>query len=318
MVNEKSIMQYTAISMGLMLGLSGCFHLPPYRMARKKLIITPQIKSESSNSHEQSHTITVWIHGTRLAACPLLTSYVYSQPGLHPMSTLKSCYHLRQLADVLCKADPINYPADNFYIFGWSGKLDAAQRKEAALILYQSLTALITEYKQLHSVAPKIRLITHSHGGNVALHLPEVKDFADSEFKVDELILLACPVQEKTMHAVHHPLFKKIYALYSSLDMLQILAPQFFYRLEYVKDNRARSATKLPIFSSRRLPPDPKLAQIKIKMNGHAVFHTFFTTTKFTSMLPQIISEIDAWQVEKQQYPFENPTTRRLLSIRTR
>lgn len=317
MVNIKAIMEY-ALLISLMLGLSGCLHLPPYRMARKKLFMHPPAKPIPVNTSASEHTITVWIHGTRLATAPLTTSYVYSHPGLHPMNTLKPCYHLRQLADALCQADPIQYPRDNFYIFGWSGKLNAAKRREAARNLYESLSNLITSYKVKFGVMPKIRLVTHSHGGNVALCLPEVKDSADTQFTIDQLILLACPVQEKTMHAVHKPLFNKIYALYSSLDMLQILAPQFFYRLEYVRDKRNRSAVKVPLFSSRRFHPDPKLAQIKIKINGHAVFHTFFTTTLFASMLPRVISDIDAWQKEKQQYPLEDATTRRLLSIHTR
>lgn len=316
-MNAKKVI-YSALHISLIFGLSGCFHLPPYRMARKKLLIHPKEQIISNNDRASTHTITIWIHGTRFTATPLLTSYVYSHPGLHPMNELGQRYHLRQLADALCQADSINYPSDNFYIFGWSGKLNVEHRKEAAHVLYRSLAILIAEYKQKHGIVPKVRIIAHSHGGNVALHLADEHRAIQAKFIIDELILLACPAQERTMHAVHNALFKKIYALYSSLDMLQILAPQFFYRLEYVKDNRNRSAAKVPLLSSRRLPPDPKLAQIKVKINGHAVFHTFFTTTLFTSMLPRVIQEIDAWQIQKQQYPFEDPATRRLLSIHTR
>ena len=38
--------------------------------------------------------------------------------------------------------------------------------------------------------------------------------------------MMACPVQAKTMECIKDPMFKRIYSLYSSLDFVQILAPQ--------------------------------------------------------------------------------------------
>lgn len=296
-----------------MLGLTGCLHLPPYRMARKKLCIPAQLKPKCTNLKTAQPTITVWVHGTRLTTHPT-KSYIYSKPGLHPVTILESHYHLRQLADAVCQADPIDYPLTNFYIFGWSGRLDETIRRQAAKKLYADLQQLVAAYTKNLGMMPRVRLITHSHGGNVALHIPECKDDFEGAITIDELILLACPVQEKTMHAIHDPMFKKIYALYSSMDMLQILAPQFFYR----EKSTNKTTPRVPFFSSRRFPADPKLAQIKVKVNGHSVFHTYFTTTLFTGIIPTILAELDTWQLEKQQYPYEKEDTRRLLSISTR
>jgi hypothetical protein len=234
------------------------------------------------------------------------------------MKSLSQKYHLRQIADVLSQTDPHEYNQKHVYIYGWSGKLSAQTRREEAKKLYYALTLLRHRYIKTYNVEPRIRLITHSHGGNIALYLPEIKPALDKNFAITELILLACPVQARTMYAIHDALFKRVYSLYSTLDMVQILAPQMFCCSRDVGGKKIGYASKVPLISSRRFLPDAKLSQIKIKVNGHAVFHTFFSSACFMRMLPRVIAEIDSWQKESPQYPNDKPTMRRLLSIRTR
>lgn len=262
-------------------------------------------------------TITIWIHGTRLLPRPIIRSYVYVEPGLHPITALDKCYHLRELAEALINTNPARFDREHFYAFGWSGKLNAQERETAAYNFYHELKHLIETYEQKYHVTPHIRIITHSHGGNVALNLAHNKTPEDHALKIDELILLACPVQAKTKHYIRDRMFKKIYALYSSLDLLQILAPQFYYRVEMRKCKKRKQALKIPLFSSRLFSSMPNLSQIKIKMNGHAIIHTEFSSSHFTKILPVILDEIDAWHKEHPQYPFEHNTTERLLSIYT-
>ena len=56
-----------------------------------------------------------------------------------------------------------------FYTFGWSGLISQQRRRKEAVRLYN---ALIVEYQSLlqRGIKPKIRLIAHSHGGNVILN----------------------------------------------------------------------------------------------------------------------------------------------------
>jgi len=327
----KTMLSYTTL-VGLLITTSGCMHLPPYRMKRKKVVLTkPNCPTttfadaqhlaainDSLATHidieNQKPTITIWIHGTRLLPNPVFQAYMYSPAGLNPITDLDKSFHLRQLADAIINADPQRYPLDHFYIFGWSGKLDADVRKQAAEKLYAQLLQLIESYEQKNKTKPDIRIITHSHGGNIALHLADMNT-PTKPVEIQELILLACPVQEKTMHHIKNDMFKKTYALYSSLDMLQVLAPQFMYRIERKNSKKHKTDLKLPLFSARRFAPEPKLAQIKIKINGHAIFHTTFTSANFTRLLPKIIDEINAWQMQEPQYPFDKPDTRRLMSI---
>ncbi|MDR3550977.1 MAG: hypothetical protein P4L31_06195 [Candidatus Babeliales bacterium] len=316
MMNTKNLISYSSL-MALVISSSGCLHLPPYRMKRKKVIIakhTSKRHKKTVDSSPQTPTLTIWIHGTRLLPSPIFRAYMYSPAGLNPVTTLDSSYHLRQLADAIIESDPTGYPLDHFYVFGWSGKLNALEREQAAQRLYDQLINTRTAYEQTHGIRPHIRIITHSHGGNIALQLARLKKPQDN-LEIHKLVLLACPVQKKTMHYLEDPMFGKVYSLYSSLDMLQILAPQFFYRIERKNGNKKDSELKIPFFSDRRFGPSPKLAQIKIKLNGRAIFHTKFTSTAFTRLLPHLLDEVDNWQLESQQYPHDKPDTRRLMSI---
>jgi hypothetical protein len=56
-----------------------------------------------------------------------------------------------------------------FYTYGWSGLISQYRRRKEAIKLYK---ALETEYKALSArgIHPKIRLIAHSHGGNLILN----------------------------------------------------------------------------------------------------------------------------------------------------
>lgn len=57
-----------------------------------------------------------------------------------------------------------------FYTFGWSGLVSQERRRKEALRLYNMLSK---EYARLRAqgITPKIRLIAHSHGGNVVLNM---------------------------------------------------------------------------------------------------------------------------------------------------
>ncbi len=60
-----------------------------------------------------------------------------------------------------------------FYTFGWTGLMSQNSRRYEAIRLYN---ALLNEYLRLKSEGknPKIRLITHSHGGNLSLNLAAI------------------------------------------------------------------------------------------------------------------------------------------------
>lgn len=63
----------------------------------------------------------------------------------------------------------------HFYTFGWSGILSLTKRRNDALRLYNALSKELKHYRKM-GINPKIRIIAHSHGGNVALNLGTIKE----------------------------------------------------------------------------------------------------------------------------------------------
>lgn len=108
-----------------------------------------------------------------------------------------------------------------YYTFGWSGLLSATTRKKAASKLYHKLVQL-KEQACRQDKNLRLRIIAFSHGGNVALNLANLENEYKRGLAINELILLAMPVQQDTDFLVTHPMFCGwIYHLYSFNDLVQ-------------------------------------------------------------------------------------------------
>ena len=111
-----------------------------------------------------------------------------------------------------------------YYTFGWSGILSKTERYHAAIHLYQQLKE-IYQYWQDHGYNPHFSLLGYSHGGTVAQYLPlfHANDHQPSFDTIDELILLATPIQRATDCYTTWSLFKTVYNIYSRTDYFQRL-----------------------------------------------------------------------------------------------
>lgn len=274
---------------------------------RKKLNISHQELNSSISipTHDQPPAITVWVHGTKLISRPFFQKLLFVPQGLTKAVDLDPCYYHRTMAETLAQHDPARFPLEHFYFFGWSGALNFKARETAAQDFYTSLSQLVDEYKKNYETNPVLRIITHSHGGNVALNM---KCFNDKNLFIDELILLACPVQQQTSGYTQDPMFKKIYSLFSTLDSIQILDPQGLYRATF---GRFRQ----PILSERTFEHAPHILQAKLKINGHGVLHVGFLMTSFLRLLPHILKKLDTYHA---QMPQDQSRTPLLLSIKKR
>jgi hypothetical protein len=115
----------------------------------------------------------------------------------------------------------VGFPSTDIYSFGWTGLLSINARRAAARKLYHELEVLVEKTRK-HGDTPHIRLIAYSHGGNTALHLSEEHHARGAQsFVIDELILLATPIQQNTLRAINSQLFKKVYLFYSIGDNIQ-------------------------------------------------------------------------------------------------
>lgn len=228
--------------------------------------------------------ITIFVHGTRRLSKLFLT-YTNKDNKITNIKEIPSSYITHSISKSLSKADSKNFAKECFYVFGWSGNLSHQARLEAAKILYDEILQLIKVLKK-QNINPIINLITHSHGGNVALNLAVFDNQKDNnpKFQINNLILLACPIQEQTHKLVNHKLFKNVYNIYSTLDLIQILDPQGMH-----PENKGK---KVPLFSQRIFDFCPKLKQAEIKINNYGIGHASFLSSKFCKRLPKILNKM--------------------------
>ncbi len=241
--------------------------------------------------------ITIYIHGTLLpravASIPLVRNFSFCPPGLIRASELDEKFHLNLIARTLESSNKVAFNLEHFYLFGWSGKLRHTARKEAAHDLIKHLLTLKKRAEAAHKV-PVFKIITHSHGGNVALYLKEHTH--SNKLCIDELILLACPVQTETAEFVHDPLFKHVFSIHSHKDVLQVLDPQGVHSvLESLKTmGLALTWTHLkrlgPVFSSRHFKAGEQIVQLNVKYPHREFFHLEFLLPPFMSALPSLIA----------------------------
>lgn len=294
--------------------LSGCIQQQKKVFSKKLFIKTSPAKNieplPTKNNPQDPITVTLWIHGTQLFPRSALRSIFAKPHGLIPANQFDKHYHLRMIAETLAQTDPVNFPMEHIYLYGWSGALDFKERSRASHELYFGLQQLAKSYFQRFGQYPRFRLITHSHGGSVALGLPRHQS-KENPIIIDELILLACPVQSKTSHLIKDPMFKEKIALYSSLDLIQILDPQRLYE-------ECRGCGKIPFFSERKFPECENLIQVKMKIDGRALFHSDFMRLRFVAILPEILEKLREWYKQTMIECLNHEQTCHILRVYTK
>jgi len=280
--------------------------------------------SQTPKHSDKQHYITIWIHGTLPTAFSpksiiykfeFIKRFFYCKKGLNLAIELDKKYHMRTIAQTLNQVSTELFSMDSFYFFGWSGNLRTCHREKAAKLLYEQLSDLVHQYYCIHQKQPYIRIICFSHGGNVALLLSRHCKRKQCPFFINELILLACPVQEETRSFLKHMLFKKIYSIHSHyFDLLQVLDPQGLHILKNILKNVIKnyswkglknaweSLKKLRLFSERHFQPQDNLTQICLKLNWRYPMHIDFLLKPFLKSLPSILDKADILTAKKSRY----------------
>lgn len=107
-----------------------------------------------------------------------------------------------------------------YYTFGHLGVLSHRYRASMAQKLYQALFEKVHEaHHDYESV--KVVLVTHSHGGSIALNLARAEEEHKKGLIIDELVLLGTPLQHETAPCAYHAMFKRILNCYSLGDTIQ-------------------------------------------------------------------------------------------------
>lgn len=252
--------------------------------------LSSMIMGGATHASQHAVPVTVFVHGTSL----VLGKIVYTPSGLHNFSKLSKIDVSYKFGLELARSDSLNFPLSDYYSFGWQGELDFKRRETAAEELAEQLLKLVEIYKK-RGQRIKLTVITHSHGGNVALNLAKVVANLSPDQRqllvIDRLIMLACPVQIKTRDYVHSLVFVNIYALYSKLDFIQVAAPQLSEFQNQLEQGEIPG-------SERVFPLDLRLKQAEIKAGWRpGIPHLEFIHPSFARKLPKILSRLD-WYAE--------------------
>lgn len=227
--------------------------------------------------------ITIFVHGTRRVT-KLFFRYIDENNKIKPVKDLPENCITHYFAKALSSGDPKNYSIENFYVFGWSGALSNKARFDDAKILFDEISRFV-EALRSENVNFSINIITHSHGGNVALNLANHAKENGAKFKIEKLILLACPIQEQTCQLVNHEIFKNVYNIYSTSDLIQIIDPQGLH-----SENKGKN---VPFFSARKFQKCSKVKQCEVTIDDYGVSHAGFLSKKFFKRLPKLLRRMD-------------------------
>jgi len=233
--------------------------------------------------------ITIFIHGGGKPISSLVSIPGFENkcpPGLTPYYSLCSgCTLGKKVAKLLNEGDALHYPSTGFYIYGWSGVLSENDRAEAGRQLYYILAQIKDNPRYAHST---INVITHSHGGNVALQAARIAAlYGDVRPLIDQLVIMGCPVLVDSSALTLLPTFKhKTIILFSKSDPIQVSDPQALYPA-----TRRKKATRpRPLFSGRRFDQNDRIIQAELKTNDRSsTGHLGFVTRKFLKNLPHLI-----------------------------
>ena len=111
------------------------------------------------------------------------------------------------------------YEAD-FYAFGHLGVLSHRYRSEIAKTLYAELLEKIKMAQDVYETV-KVVLVTHSHGGTIALNMAAVENELKKGLIIDDLIMFGTPLQSETAPYANHSMFKRVMNCYALGDVMQ-------------------------------------------------------------------------------------------------
>ncbi len=209
--------------------------------------------------------VTIYVHGTTTkSGLKLLSKFCpdvcYGAPGVHHIDNMPENALFRRDAEKLFSGDSKRFDLKHFYTFGWSGALSFSEREKAGKELYEGVKVLFTEYKKKYGFYPKLRIMTFSHGGNVALNMVSHLPFFKGEHVHLELLIIASPVQKVTEHLIEHPEIDFIYTIASTRDVLQVVDNYKYEKKRYFPERFFKTTKN-------------NCCQMKVFVNGRGLGH---------------------------------------------
>ena len=98
---------------------------------------------------------------------------------------------------------------NHFYTFGWSGLISQERRRKESIRFYNSLSEELELYTK-SGIKPKIRILAHSHGGNVALNLSAVNLVINNFDNINSILKQTINEDEKEALILMYEQIKKL------------------------------------------------------------------------------------------------------------
>ncbi len=139
----------------------------------------------------------------------------YREGTLDELHGKFGAYQIAGAFDLIAQEQaPDDWAGTRYFTFGWTGALSQFWRRHAGYDLYQYLCDRFGHDTE-------IILLTHSHGGNVALWLAEAEDQLQRGLEIHTLVLMGCPIQIETAHLATSPVFERVFSFYTPYDGIQ-------------------------------------------------------------------------------------------------
>lgn len=143
-------------------------------------------------------------------------------PADDPAVRHKAAVHIIRAYDAITQAVSNSTDKRHYYTFGWLGLMSESSREQAAEQLYDALHTIKKEYTN-RSDTVTFTLCSHSHGGQIVLHLAQIrKERGDTDFMIDQAILSATPMYYKNARHAASGMFKVIMNIHSEGDTIQV------------------------------------------------------------------------------------------------
>jgi len=262
----------------------------------RSCLIIKKVTSQSTIAPDalcQTPSITVVIHGTKLFIGSFYLNYFDGKPQIKHASALPAAKCSSKFLKDVASCPSNAFPYKDLYYFGWSGLISVKEHNKAAEALYDQLVVLSNQYYQKYHVKPHIRIVGHSHGGNLGLRLGLFHARKQKDILIDELVMLATPVHRTTAQFGYSPLFKNIYSFYACLDCFQAIAPEICESIYDDTGTLVLNKRRGYLFSGQTFPTYIPIKQARIKKDGHTITHSDFMTKEFFCALPALIRKVD-------------------------
>jgi len=137
------------------------------------------------------------------------------------LDTQNAWYHVLAAYDAVARKVGVSALYNHYFLFGWTGLLSNRARRRAGYALYREISDIRDRVRRVYRCEPRIRLITHSHGSNVALWAAQAASEEGTPFCVDLLFMMGAPIQHETISHIQLPFYKSIISSFSYGDTIQ-------------------------------------------------------------------------------------------------